>query len=283
MTESIDEQAKRFGKYLRYWRTAKGISQEKLAFDLSCSPKHISFLENGRNQPSQSLILRAGDIFELSKIDTNHLMISAGFRPIHDLLENDAGETDIRDNSLATMLETVGNSPALIRDRFGNIKMMNKACVVIWEKWLGDALYDPELMNTNRLFFSDRGWRPFVENWDQVAMVFLMILNQERLLAPNPKADVLIETLSKVRGVPPEWDKGDSSHTKRSSFIVSLKHPKTGENSSSLICANTIGNLSQSVEGSLTLEIHCLMDREPPYSAAEISQMRDISHPLLPY
>lgn len=283
MKESPISHENQFGKYLRFWRTEKGVSQEDVAYELDCSVKHISFLENGKTHPSQALILRIAEALSLSKIDTNNLLITAGFRAEHDFLEDYPEEKLLLEQSLAILLENIGATPALIRDRFGNIKMMNKACVVIWRDWLGDAIDDPELMNTYRIFFSERGWRPFVEGWSQIAAIMLMNLDQERLLAPNEQADVLRDELWAIYNSTVESDKHNATHTKRSSFMVSLYNPKRDMRSKSMVCSSTIGNLSQRVESSLSLEVHCRVEGSAPYTAEQIEKMANIRHDLLPY
>lgn len=274
---------RQFGNYLKYWRTAKNISQEHLAFELDCSVKHISFLENDKTQPSQLLILKVAETLSLSKVDTNNLLISAGYRAERGFLEDSPDEKEHLDRSLSLMLQNIGHSPAVIRDRFGNIKMMNKACIVLWREWLGDAMEDPALMNTYRLFFSERGWRPYVEGWSQIAVILLMTLEQERLLAPDKNADKLIEELSDMPGVPKNWRGLESDYTKRSSFFIAIKDTKTNQSFTSLVCNTVIGNLSQNIESSLFMDIHCHVDHLPPYDAIEIANMPNVSHPLLPY
>lgn len=283
MSDHLENLTSQFGNYLRFWRTTKHISQEHLAHELDCSVKHVSFLENDRTQPSQALILRLTEVLGLSKIDTNNLLISAGYRAVHDFLEDHPDEKLLLDQSLSLMLENIGASPALIRDRFGNIKMMNKACVVIWKEWLGDAMYEPSLMNTYRIFFSERGWKPFAQDWSQIAAILLMNLEQERLLSPHPDADTLIEELSGRLYDTQDENKFESNFTKRSAFVVSLRNPHAGKTVTSLVCASTVGNLSQSVEASLSLEVHCPIDRNYPYTAVEIAAMSGVTHPLLPY
>lgn len=283
MSAEFKNKERQFANYLKYWRRAKNISQEHLAFDLACSVKHISFLENGKTQPSQSLILRLAESLSLSKVDTNNLLISAGFRAERGFLENLPDEKEHLNKSLSLMLQNIGHSPAIIRDRFGDIKMMNKACVVLWREWLGDAMDDPALMNTYRLFFSERGWRPYVEGWSEIAVILLMTLEQERLLAPSRDADKLIDELSNMPGVPKGWRQLDSVHPKRPSFFIVLSNIETSQTFTSLVCNSVIGNLSQNVESSLYLDIHCHVDHLPPYNAVEIANMPNISHPLLPY
>jgi transcriptional regulator with XRE-family HTH domain len=283
MNEFIGKHNTQFGNYLRYWRNAKNISQEHLAHELDCSVKHVSFLENNRTQPSQALIMRLAASLGLSKVDTNSLLISAGFRAERGFLENSPDEKDLLDRSLSLLLENIGESPALIRNRFGDIKMMNKACVVLWREWLGESMDDPTLMNTYRLFFSPEGWRPHVEWWEQLAVILLMTLHQERLLSPDEEADALIDELSRVEGVPKDWAKMENAHTKRSSFYISLRDKRSKGTIDSLVCTSTIGNLSQNVDSSLSLEVHCHVNREPPYSASEIANMKNVAHPLLAY
>lgn len=283
MSSQLETHEKQFGNYLRFWRTTKDISQEDLAHELNCSVKHISFIENGRTHPSRALVLRMAHTLALSKVDTNNLLLSAGYRAEHDFLEDQPEERVLLEKSLSLMLENIGASPALIRDRFGNIKMMNKACVVIWRDWLGDAMDDPKLMNTYRIFFSNRGWRPYVEGWSQLAAILLMNLDQERLLAPDHEADAMIKELTNIYSTSEDWEKQKNDYTKRSAFPISMYNPENGMRSSCLVCSSTIGNLSQSVDASLSLEVHCRIDHENPYTAVEIAEMQNISHPLLPY
>ncbi|GHF10854.1 hypothetical protein GCM10017044_00670 [Kordiimonas sediminis] len=275
-----------FGKYLKFWRTTKKISQEQLAYDLNCSSKHISFLENGHTRPSQNLILRISTALQLAKSDTNHLLIAGGFRPLHDLLEDDAKEREFLNQSLSLLLQTVGAAPALIRDRIGNIKMMNRACVVFWQEWLGDAIYDPDLMNIYRLAFSERGWRPYLLNWPALAQKFMTNLKQELLLEYDPEAEALLEILATQVGIEASTtpdNLGDIYLTKRPSILLELYNPEKDQRISSLICTSTVGSLSQNVKSSLILEVQCPYDYDPPFSAEEIAAMDDVRHPLLPY
>ena len=46
-----------FGPLLRDWRETRRMTQEQLAFAAEVSTRHVSFVENGRTQPSRQMVL----------------------------------------------------------------------------------------------------------------------------------------------------------------------------------------------------------------------------------
>ena len=54
MPSSLDSCA--FGRFLKFWRAIRNLSQEEIAFRLDCSARHINRIENGNGHPSESLI-----------------------------------------------------------------------------------------------------------------------------------------------------------------------------------------------------------------------------------
>ena len=58
-----------FGKVLRDLRTAKGWTQEELAFEVDLERTYISLLERGRGQPTLSAILQIADRIGTSPAD----------------------------------------------------------------------------------------------------------------------------------------------------------------------------------------------------------------------
>jgi transcriptional regulator with XRE-family HTH domain len=58
-----------FGKVLRDLRTAKGWTQEELAFEVDLERTYISLLERGRGQPTLSAILQIADRIGISPAD----------------------------------------------------------------------------------------------------------------------------------------------------------------------------------------------------------------------
>ena len=70
-----------FARFLKFWRSVHGVSQEQLAGHINGSPRHISRLENGSSRPSQAIAKDIAVALQLGQRDTNHLLIAAGFVP----------------------------------------------------------------------------------------------------------------------------------------------------------------------------------------------------------
>ncbi len=68
-----------FGESIRQWRKIQGISQMALALSADISIKHLSFLENGKSQPSLEMVMRLSNTLAMSLKSQNALLIAAGF------------------------------------------------------------------------------------------------------------------------------------------------------------------------------------------------------------
>ena len=56
---------KQFGKGLREIRLEKGLTQEKLAFDIECDRTYISMIERGLRNPSLFVIFKIANAMEI--------------------------------------------------------------------------------------------------------------------------------------------------------------------------------------------------------------------------
>src|SRR5262245_51444954 len=70
------------GTLLRAWRRRRRLTQERLALECEISPRHLSFVETGRAQPSRRLILHVSEELELPLRERNALLLAAGFAPM---------------------------------------------------------------------------------------------------------------------------------------------------------------------------------------------------------
>tara|TARA_R110002095_G_scaffold98465_5_gene86546 strand:- start:8503 stop:8850 length:348 start_codon:yes stop_codon:yes gene_type:complete len=67
------------GVMLREWRVARGLSQLALACEADISPRHLSFVETGRAQPSRDMVLTLAETLDVPLREQNALLIAAGY------------------------------------------------------------------------------------------------------------------------------------------------------------------------------------------------------------
>lgn len=69
------------GTLLRDWRQRRRLTQLDLALDADISPRHLSFVETGRSQPSREMLLHLSEELGIPLRERNVLLVSAGTRP----------------------------------------------------------------------------------------------------------------------------------------------------------------------------------------------------------
>jgi transcriptional regulator with XRE-family HTH domain len=57
-----------FPALLKYWRGRRGLSQLELALAADVSARHISYMETGRAQPSEAMVLRLMETLGVPKM-----------------------------------------------------------------------------------------------------------------------------------------------------------------------------------------------------------------------
>jgi transcriptional regulator with XRE-family HTH domain len=70
------------GELLRGWRNRRRLSQLDLALEANVSPRHLSFVETGRSQPSRELLLCLADHLEIPLREQNALLLTADYAPV---------------------------------------------------------------------------------------------------------------------------------------------------------------------------------------------------------
>jgi transcriptional regulator with XRE-family HTH domain len=70
------------GELLREWRQRRRMSQLDLACEAEISPRHMSFLETGRSQPSRDMLLHLAERLEVPLRERNVLLHAAGYAPV---------------------------------------------------------------------------------------------------------------------------------------------------------------------------------------------------------
>lgn len=117
----------KFGELLKDWRGRRRISQLDLAYDTEISPKHLSFIETGRSQPSREMVLRLAEQLEIPLRERNVLLASAGFAPVFAEKKLDDAEMSSVRAAIEIILKGHEPNPAIAIDRRWNLHAMNKA------------------------------------------------------------------------------------------------------------------------------------------------------------
>src|SRR6185369_8229705 len=72
----------RFGPLLRRWRERRRLTQMELDLDAGVSTRHLSFIENGRSQPSTEMVLLLAERLGVPIRGRNELLLAAGYAPV---------------------------------------------------------------------------------------------------------------------------------------------------------------------------------------------------------
>ena len=169
-----------FGDMLRSWRTKRRLTQEALAGEAEVSTRHLSYLENGRAQPSRDMVLVLASALEIPLRERNTLLHTAGFAPAY-------SEVDYHSSDMAHVRQAVDfllarHEPhaAIAVDVLWNIRTMNAAAQRLFREMLEPCPELPSLMkNAARLLLHPTALRPRVSNWEEIAAHLVDRLKRE--------------------------------------------------------------------------------------------------------
>ncbi|MFI0480709.1 helix-turn-helix domain-containing protein [Actinomadura sp. 9N215] len=161
-----------FGALVRYWRRVRAMSQLDLASAAMTTPRHMSFLETGRSNPSREMVLRLAGALDVPLRDRNGLLLSAGFAPLfpHRGLEDPA--LDRVTMAIGRMLDRHDPFPAVVLDRGWNLVRANHGAARLF-----GALFAPDPIpddaNVLRLILEPSPVRDGIANWAEVVPALL--------------------------------------------------------------------------------------------------------------
>jgi transcriptional regulator with XRE-family HTH domain len=194
-----------FPTMLRAWRRSRRLSQLGLALESGVSQRHISFLESGRAQPSRDMVRMLAEAFGASYRDQNAMLLAAGFAPAYAERDLSAPELGPVNLALDFMLRQMEPFPAIVVDRHWNQIKANGGAVRLLADLAGGAL-GPSPINLMRMFFDPAAFKPFIENWAEIAPQLLRDLHVRASAdALDPKGSALIRSILAFPGVKEEW------------------------------------------------------------------------------
>jgi transcriptional regulator with XRE-family HTH domain len=118
-----------FARVLRDWRQKRGRTQRQLADDANISNRHLSFIENGRAQPSRDMVEQLMEALEVPLRERNSCLVAACFAPSYTETELDAATLHEVREALSLILRAHEPLPALCCNRNAEICMVNEACL----------------------------------------------------------------------------------------------------------------------------------------------------------
>ncbi|MBL8378693.1 MAG: helix-turn-helix transcriptional regulator [Burkholderiales bacterium] len=155
--------ARSVGDLLRSWRARRRASQLDLATDAGISPRHMSFVETGRSQPSRELVLRLAERLQMPLRERNALLHAAGFAPLY-------SERSLSDPALGPAREAIDAvlrghepNPALAVDRRWTMLAANRAVAPLLKGIAPDLLAPP--LNVLKLSLHPAGLAPRIVNY----------------------------------------------------------------------------------------------------------------------
>lgn len=190
-----------FGAQLKYWRKNNKLSQLELSLIANISSKHISFLETERANPSRSMIITLADALNIPLHHRNHLFSASGYLPTYSQMNLEQPEMHAVKNALTIMLNNHNPYPALVLDWDWNILMANNTQQKLSLLVAKQQPNFPQTNNLLELIFDPNAYRPFIKNWQQVALILLTRIKKEKMLHQDRRSS-LLESIIKYPDLP---------------------------------------------------------------------------------
>jgi transcriptional regulator with XRE-family HTH domain len=205
-------EARLFPALLRHWRTRNGLSQLDLALAADVSPRHLSFLETGRAQPSREMVLRLGATLGVPLRDQNAMLRAAGFGDEFPEPSLEGGLPSGITQAIGRMLRQHEPFPMTVLDRRYYLLQSNEGAARLFARFVADPTALPARPNVFTALFDPRLARPFIVDWPQVARTSVSRLHRE-VLARSTDAELsaLLRSLFEYPDVPQSWRQPDFS------------------------------------------------------------------------
>lgn len=167
-----------FNNECRKWRQYRKLSQLDLALTANISQRHLSYLETGRSSPSREMVIKLCDAMDIPLRERNYLLRSAGFSELY--TEHPFEEPSMAPvvNALNYMMKHHDPYPAIVVDRFWDVKMKNQAA----ERLFASLMQKPSILNLvqesgclniAQLTLHPKGLRQLIVNWEEAAPQFI--------------------------------------------------------------------------------------------------------------
>lgn len=212
-----------FPALLKYWRGRSGLSQLDLALAADVSARHVSCLETGRAQPSESMVLRLMATLNVPLRHQNDALIGAGFAAHFPDPALD-GLPDAVQSAMDRMLQQQEPFPMTVLAADYRILQHNAAA----RRVFGQFTADPQLLASQSLdmfalILDPTLGKPFVRDWSTVARHMLIRLQREVSRSGDTRLVSLLDRAMQYPGVDASWRYPDEDAKSYSTLEVWLQ------------------------------------------------------------
>ena len=268
----------RLGRFIRFWRKVRNLSQEDLAEKLDSSPRHISRLENGSSRPSEAMIEDLARAFELHNRDRNMLRMAAGFSPRDPKLNFHSPSLKWLRNAMRMTLRALDPYPTVLSDSTSNILMVNRGWVGLYSRVMPREQLD-NVVNHFELLFSHSGGGNVMSAWEDTLSVILMHLQQAALFNDSQDALEVLQKFLQSPNVPTDWQQRGSRLEPMSSYRIQVEFE--GRMRSFYSVMQQVGSSSPAVYvAEPVLYINTLYPEDESLDMSSLVE-GDLQHPLL--
>jgi transcriptional regulator with XRE-family HTH domain len=193
-----------FGRLLKDWRGRRGVSQLGLAAAARTTQRHLSFIESGRAMPSRDMVLRLGATLSLPLRQQNALLLAAGYAPAWKERDLSTPDLAVVTRALDYMLAQHEPYPAFVINRCWNLLRANRGALNLTEFLTGPAppTAPAEPVNLAIALLAPNGLRPFIVNWQEVALHFIRGVQADTHADGMPETASLLDRLLALPDVP---------------------------------------------------------------------------------
>lgn len=185
------------GEMLRFWRGRRRRSQLDLALAAGVSARHLSFVETGRSGASRELLGALAEALEIPLRERNALLLAAGYAPAYaERSLDDPDLAPVRD-ALARLVAGHDPYPALVVDRWGDVRLANTAASALLTGLDPAVLGSPP--NVHRVCLHPAGLAPRIRNLAQWREHLLHRLERQVRMTADRR---LVALLAECRGYP---------------------------------------------------------------------------------
>ncbi len=179
-TNSNRDSLSGFGRNLRHWRKIRNLTQIELAAMAGTTSRYISFIETGRSNPGEQMIVRLAEALEVPIRDRNDLLASAGFPGLYPRYHlSDKVMAPFR-QAVRYTLDSHHPFPAFAINRTYDLVEINPAAEALF---FGDS--DRKPGNIIEQLFQPGYYRNFIDNWYDVASELLRRLRRDVIELPG--------------------------------------------------------------------------------------------------